>query len=404
MELTRQSQVAANADREALKLIQTQLLSLRAAQAHAESQFTSALTSQQSSIAISEAHQATQMAALLEQLAAAALQSQHLPQQLTSLCSQLQEEQAQLLTQVQASVQQVPQQLLASHAQLKEEQLQQMGSLRTELRDDQLQQQLQHESAASQLAAEVNELRLALLAVQQKQQQQQTASSTASVQISAQHAAHLASLEEEVQNMHRQLQQQQHNAEAEATAADEQLIATKNSLQQLQEQSRLQTEAQAAVAAKASNDLQQQQLKASLSVEFAQCLEAAQVAQASSSRVQMTEMQQAAAVDMQDMLARQLDTKLLLAVEQEVDSQIAAKLAVACGQQHEQQQVHLWKPVVVIVDAVRFVTLPAGAENDPAVNVVAVIETMLPVTADKLLLQSLQQLHHVQLSLGIPKP
>ena len=39
---------------------------------------------------------------------------------------------------------------------------------------------------------------------------------------------------------------------------------------------------------------------------------------------------------------------------------------------------------VVIVEAVRFVILPTGADTDPAVNTVLASETILPVAADKL--------------------
>ncbi|DBB00749.1 TPA: hypothetical protein ACH3X1_000682 [Trebouxia sp. C0004] len=109
-EMTKQSHAAASGDREALQCLGT-LSSLQAAQSAAESRLASAVSNQQSFFAASEAEQTSCFAA--------------------------------------------------------------MAGLRNELREEPLQQQLQHRSAALELAAEVDELKLAMLAMQQKQQQQQ---------------------------------------------------------------------------------------------------------------------------------------------------------------------------------------------------------------------------------------
>ncbi|DBA78488.1 TPA: hypothetical protein ACH3X2_007976 [Trebouxia sp. C0005] len=338
--MTQHSQAAANADREALQSLRTQLSSLQAAQTAAESRLASAVFSQQSFFAASEAQQAKLFAAVQEQLAAsgatADLKTENLAQQLSSLSSQVKAEQAQQLTPLQASVQQLPKQLLALQHQLQEQQVQQMAGLCNELHEEQLQSQLQHCSAASELAAQLNELKLAVLAVQQKQQQQNSESSSASAEISAQHAAEVTSMDQEVRQLHQQLLQQQQDSDVSFATAADQVTTLMQDLQQLQEQLRLQVDAHTASVTTSDSNLQQ--LRNSLSAEFSQRLEAAMAAQASETKLQMADVQQAAAAGLSESLTRQLDTGLTAALEKQLDLQLTVKLAAGTKKQHEEQQ------------------------------------------------------------------
>ena len=295
-ELSEQSQAAASADREALQSLQTQLAHLQAAQSAAETRFAAEIANQQTRHAAWEGEQSTQLTALQQDVAAVktanALYVQQLPEQLQSLRNQLQQEQLQQLRPLQDYMAQLPQQLLELRHQLTGEQAQLQDSLHRQMQEQQLQQQVQHESASLQQLMAIDALKLEVQQLQQwrqQQLQQESDSSKTGVEVDTQPAADLVALKEEVSQLQQQLVQQRGDADVRLAKADQQAASLRQDLQHLQEQQRLQSNAHTAALAKTGNDVQQ--LTKSLAAEFTQRLESALATQVNNTAGHMAEVQ-----------------------------------------------------------------------------------------------------------------